>query len=265
MDSPEGDSALIAYQLPEQFDYEGIKDFIEAYRRAYPVKTQPNERIIDSTLYKTSDKAFELAAKQETEDSFNIQNDQYYVAQENGANNLNQNETEFVVQIAASIIPLTEQKLDSIYNGKREISIRREEGWYKYQTGTTSTYYKAKTILKSINVPDAFIVAYRGDQKLLLWKAILELKNKTRITYFVQIAASLAPLSQEKLNNIYSGDKDVRRIQEEGWYKYQIKAGNTYDAARRLKTRINVHGAFAVAYMNNKKIDIRQAIKITDQ
>ena len=170
----------------------------------------------------------------------------------------------FVVQIAASRKTMDEAGLKRIYKGELPIRSRFEDNWFKYQIGHTDSYLDIKQVKNNIDVKGAFIVAYDGDTKLKLWQAIRNAhSSNSQITFVVQIAASKTRLSNEKLNSIFSGNDHIIEIYEEGWYKYHIVCGNTYDAARRFKNLWGIKNSFIVAYKNNKKIDIRQAIEET--
>ena len=80
------------------------------------------------------------------------------------------------------------------------------------------------------------------------------------IEWHVQIAASRVPLTQNELSKIYSGDHSISLIIEEGWYKYRLKAGSSYSAAKEIKQSCNVPKAFIVAYYRAKKVPITRAI-----
>ncbi len=177
---------------------------------------------------------------------------------------INAEDITFVVQIAASRETMSESSLKRLYNGDLPIKSRLEDNWYKYQIGETNSYLDIKEIRKTVDVKGAFIVAYNGDTKLKLWQAIrIVHSSDDKIMFVLQIAASKTKLSDEKINSIFSGNDYVIEIYEEGWYKYHIVCGNTYDAARRFKNLWGIKNAFIVAYKNNTKIDIRQAIKET--
>lgn len=171
----------------------------------------------------------------------------------------------FVVQIAASKSPMSSQQLQRVYDGNKEIKLREEEDWYKYQIGRTNEYEQAKETLRETNVQGAFIVPYKGNEKLTLWQVLREQRtwSSKDLIFVVQIAASVSSLNDKQIQEIYNGTKKVKEIREGTWYKYQIEAGPTYDDARRLKNLLKIPGAFAVAYKNGQKIDIRKAINMT--
>ncbi len=73
----------------------------------------------------------------------------------------------YKVQIAADKIPLSQNTLRRIYNGHKEIKMISEEGWSKYSIGDFNTFSEAADYKKTINVNDAFVVAYRMVLRLI--------------------------------------------------------------------------------------------------
>jgi hypothetical protein len=170
----------------------------------------------------------------------------------------------FVVQIAASRDSMKESDINRIYKGELPVNYRFEDNWHKYQIGHTNSYLEIKQTKENVDVNGAFIVAYHGNEKLKLWQAIRRVhSSNNQIMFVLQISASKTQLSDEKINSIFSGNDHVIEIYEDGWYKYHIVCGNTYDAARRFKNLWGIRNSFIVAYKNNKKIDIREAIEKT--
>ena len=176
-----------------------------------------------------------------------------------------ENRIVFVVQIAASRVPLSKLEVKEIYSGNLKVYLKEEEGWYKYQVGHTFIYEEAKNTLKNVNVPGAFIAAYETNVKHKLWQAIRKSNiQPDKIIYKVQIAASKVELKNEHLKNIYNGNYKVEMIIEEGMFKYQIVAGNSFKEALSIRKECGVRGAFIVPYSNGKKISLKDAIKITE-
>lgn len=85
----------------------------------------------------------------------------------------------FRVQIAASRIEMSEKDLKRVYSGTKEISVFKEENWYKYYIGAYNSFFEANSVCHKSQVKGAFVVAYKGDQKLVLREAIRE-KNVTK-------------------------------------------------------------------------------------
>ena len=85
--------------------------------------------------------------------------------------------------------------------------------------------------------------------------------TNTKLYYQIQIAASKTPLSVKKIEKLYPNLTTVSSRFENGWYKYSIrKKFKTYAEASAYKTYINVNGTFIVAYLNNKKVTIKEAL-----
>ena len=87
------------------------------------------------------------------------------------------NRIEFVVQVAASRTKLSEYKINDIYSGHWPITVKFEDGWYKYQINAGSQLQNAMNILDNCGVERAFLVSYKNGQKLLLYKALQEYKT----------------------------------------------------------------------------------------
>jgi len=81
------------------------------------------------------------------------------------------------------------------------------------------------------------------------------------IKYYIQIAASATPLSNYALKRLYLIGDEIRIIQEEGWFKYQIPVNGGYEMAHDLITTKNLTQAFVVPYQNGLKINMEDAWK----
>ena len=179
----------------------------------------------------------------------------------------------FRVQVAANTVPLTKEQLSRIYKDDYPVEMMYEDGWYKYQVLGVRLFSDALRILRNAQVRGAFIVAYDKGVKHNLYTAVSRSKKIEKevqtygrkgrlneIEWHVQIAASRIPLTRNELSKIYSGDHDISLVIEEGWYKYRLKAGSSYNAAKEIKQNCNVPKAFIVAYYRAKKVPITRAI-----
>ena len=81
--------------------------------------------------------------------------------------------------------------------------------------------------------------------------------------FVVQIAASRSPLSETEKNKLVSPADNVRMVHEDGWYKYQIITGSSYQLTLNKCKLIGISKSFPVAYLSGEKIDMAQAIKMT--
>ena len=179
----------------------------------------------------------------------------------------------YKVQIAADKIPLSQNTLRRIYNGKKEIKMISEEGWSKYSIGDFNTFSEADNYKKTLNVSDAFVVAYKNSVKVDLFALKSERKKpayeKGKIAsdlpegliFKVQIAANKVKMSKNELNNIYKGDEPIDMITEDGWYKYSVGKSGTYEHAVNLKESVKVDGMFIVAYKDGIKVPLYLAMK----
>jgi hypothetical protein len=179
----------------------------------------------------------------------------------------------YKVQIAACRVPLDEATLQGIYNGPEDIVELTEENWNKYVIGEFTTYKAASRLRDKTKIPGAFVIAYLNGRRIMITPAMAYRKslgyNKTEgltpalIRYRIQIGASKIPVSEGYLKNMYSGPIAIDVMKEEGWYKYSLLAGKTFQEAQNLLNQVSIPGAFIVAYHKNMKVEIHTAIKLT--
>ena len=87
------------------------------------------------------------------------------------------------------------------------------------------------------------------------------MRSMANLKFHVQLAASKKPLSKWKIKRFYKGSKKIVTKHYDVWYKYSIGEFKTYEEAKAFIKTIKVRGAFVVAYQNDKKIDIQDAIR----
>ncbi|MBN2274979.1 MAG: hypothetical protein JXR41_10080 [Bacteroidales bacterium] len=179
----------------------------------------------------------------------------------------------FRIQVAAARAQLTKEQLTRIYAGAYAVEVIEEDGWYKYQLFGVRLYSDAIRILKDIPVKGAFISAYEDGNLTNLYKAVVKnrtlertvissgRKNLREIEFHVQLAASKFPIKQDDFSQLYSGSEPVALVIEDGWYKYRIKAGNSYNLAKQIKAGCGVEKAFIVSYKQARKINLYEAIR----
>ncbi len=176
----------------------------------------------------------------------------------------------FKVQIAASRVPLSIEKLHSIYNGGEILNNELEDGWYKYSIGRAfSTYRKAYDYRNSIGVKGAFVVAYKDGVKV---KDITEVaepidppskktksikyKTKTSATvYRLQILSSRKKASAQKLNNINTSSKYVLMCRSKGFFKYTLGDFGTAQEALKFRKKHSLINTTVVMYKNGKPLN----------
>jgi hypothetical protein len=86
----------------------------------------------------------------------------------------------YQVQIAAHTQQLTPKDIKDIYVGAIKVQEIREEGWYKYTLGRFQTFEEANKLLKAINVPKAFVVAYKNWKRVPIKEASGEPRPKSQ-------------------------------------------------------------------------------------
>ncbi len=178
----------------------------------------------------------------------------------------------FRVQIAASHTTLNKEQIAKIYGGSYPVELIEEDGWYKYQIPGVRLFSDAIKIIRDTKVKGSFINAYNNNDKMNLLDAVKMSKKIEKeiqtygrrgrikdVEFYVQVAASQIPLREDELAKIYSGSYKTTLMIEDGWYKYRIKAGNSYEEAENIKTSTGVSKAFIVAYDRAAKISLYQA------
>lgn len=86
------------------------------------------------------------------------------------------------------------------------------------------------------------------------------------IVYKVQILAVSEPASNETLEEIYTGSEVVEEQYDsyQKLYKYLIGHLDTYKEAKAMQESLDIPDAFVIAQKNGVRIDLGQAVQITD-
>ncbi len=80
------------------------------------------------------------------------------------------------------------------------------------------------------------------------------------IEFRVQIAAHTVPIEEGYIRTFYTGPDSIRETHEGSWFKYQIGSFDNYADADKLRISCRVPRAFVVAYQDNKKLTIKEAL-----
>ena len=233
-----------------------------------------------------TDMAYLQSQPQPVAGNFEADTDDFFSEEDNEV--IEDERIKYRVQIAASRQELSKEELRRIYTGNKEIKMHTEDGWYKYYIADEDLYSKALHVLFTSEVKGVFIAAYTPEgEKVDLRKAIASDNNEKQIVndsivapeadvvaenddieaieveginYRVQIAGSKRKLSEEKLKEIYTGDREIKMQKEDGLYKYYIADDPSYFEARQILNDSNVNGAFIVAYtQDSEKVDLQDA------
>ena len=81
------------------------------------------------------------------------------------------------------------------------------------------------------------------------------------VEFRVQIAAHTVQLKDDYIRSFYTGTDTVREFREGSWFKYQIGSFDTYQDADKLRLACRVPRAFVVAYQQEKKLTIKEALR----
>ena len=185
---------------------------------------------------------------------------------QNPANYYSYPDTYYYIQLAASRTPIEGSLLSSLNEYNDSITVRNEEGWYKYQINKTTNYKEALTKSEQLNVKGAFIVAYQNNEKQVLWKTLHKQQNHpkdTGLIFVVQVSANKVAVNNTQLNRLKEiANGEIREREENGWFKYQYVVGPSYKDALQKWKQIGSKTSFLVAYLNNEKIEMSKAIKI---
>lgn len=185
----------------------------------------------------------------------------------------------FRVQVLASrdiTEPHTVQKALSL---NEKVYMNEGNGWFRYSVGSFTKYWKAKEyrnlLVSRYNIYDAFVVAYREDDRMPLSGLSDEIAadnissqqsaTEQQFTFRVQILASLTDdvniMDFARVNGISEAihtEKDGR------WYKFTAGSFNDYQEALKYRdsmVRKGIRDAFVVAYENGIRVPLIKAIR----
>jgi len=88
----------------------------------------------------------------------------------------------FKVQIAAHIMPITDEYLNTVYRGDLKIDMIFEDDWYKYSIGRFKTFDEAEATHRECNIKKSFVVAYQSGKKISTTEAIQILQKNEAMT-----------------------------------------------------------------------------------
>lgn len=177
--------------------------------------------------------------------------------------------TFYKVQIASS----KKKMRTASYNFKGFKNVERVKvgAYYKYYLGKFSDKNEAEIYLKkakSKGYKSAFVVAFDTEAEKIEIPAELgekskETTSKNSVVYKVQLASSSKHIETKAPN--FKGLLEVHAVKVGNYYKYYLGNTNQYEKAKAYlkKARVkNYNSAFIVAFLNNKRIPLKEAIKI---
>jgi len=90
----------------------------------------------------------------------------------------------------------------------------------------------------------------------------VEVPKEEIVVFRVQIAAHTVQITDDYIKTFYTGSTKPIEVYEKKWYKYQIGNFDNYASADSLQKVCRVPRAFVVAYQNDKKLTIKEALQI---
>jgi hypothetical protein len=88
-------------------------------------------------------------------------------------------------------------------------------------------------------------------------------QTPSEVVFRIQLAASRTPLTKEKVAKLCSKPYPIDRTEENGWYKYYIATGNSYEHAKKVLNECGAVNAFIVPYKNGRRITLSEATQKT--
>jgi hypothetical protein len=82
------------------------------------------------------------------------------------------------------------------------------------------------------------------------------------VQFRVQIAAHTVQIEEDYIKTFYTESDSVIELREGSWFKYQIGTFDNFADADNLRIKCRVPRAFVVAYQDEKKLTIKEALKI---
>lgn len=90
--------------------------------------------------------------------------------------------------------------------------------------------------------------------------------KNVNVFFKVQIIATQKALSAAELRRIFKGDEIIHSEMEDGFYKYSVGRFKTYKEAEDYKKQRNLPpDAFIIAYKNNERIPVKEALELTNK
>ncbi len=176
----------------------------------------------------------------------------------------------YKIQVAASKELLSQNFLCDIYNGKEPVNLIVDGDWYKYQIGQYNNIEAARLEKVKCEAKNAFLVTYINGQKDKIENKIYtpEPKKKGReiitvsdtIIFKIQVAAEKQALSNYTIISKYRNFEKINIVYEDGLFKYFVGEFDNYFDALKVKNKLKNKEAFIVAYKNNNRIKLNEAI-----
>jgi hypothetical protein len=143
--------------------------------------------------------------------------------------------------------------------------------WNQYLNNETKSTKELATL--SNETTHAQEVINKGgslsSKHLVINKSVEKLENistktnssSTSVEFYIQLAASRTALSDSELDFVNPNNQQLRIIEEEKWFKYQLPVGSDYLTARRKVNNYPNKNSFLVAYKGMQKLSLWETVK----
>lgn len=118
----------------------------------------------------------------------------------------------------------------------------------------------------SLIMPNDSLLSHALTEPLLQDTVLIaaKLEDAPQVYFSVQFLADRNAISKERLAQMYDGPFEMLEHVADGWYRYSFGKFATLHEANQMKTRSGLQG-FVVAYLNEKRISIKEATAMLEQ
>ncbi|MBN3036801.1 MAG: hypothetical protein JW861_14545 [Bacteroidales bacterium] len=189
-------------------------------------------------------------------------------------------EVEFRIQIAALKDEVLPGQIAAEYRLGEDIKMDYSDGWYRYSVGSFSKYWKArefkKVLISRNHIEDAFVVAYRGDERLDLAGLLTGedyseagegtggITPEIDLLFRVQVMATTSSqVTTESIQQQLNISSEVYRERSGVWYQFTVGDFKDFQEAEKIRLELMTSGirdAFIVAYKNGRRVPLSEAI-----
>jgi hypothetical protein len=185
---------------------------------------------------------------------------------------------EFSVQIAASKTISDPAVIKKKFALSRSVDVRNLDGIYRFSVGRYIKFWRAREyrniLITRYGIEDAFIVAYKEGEKVMLYDLVKEYniqESQTRPVkskaFSVQVLATKDPnITSSQIREEYQADYEIYKEYDasDGIYRYSIGNFNTYNEAAKLRHQLKASGHsghFIIGFKDGKRVkDIKTII-----
>lgn len=169
----------------------------------------------------------------------------------------------YKIQIASSKKRITTYSYN--FKGFKNVERVKVDAYYKYYLGKYTSKVEADKVLRTAKkkgYKSAFIVPFNQGKNV---KAVISKisEREKEVYYKIQLASSATKVNTNSSN--FRGLKEVSVVKIGDYYKYYLGKTNSYKKAKKyLKSAKSAKykSSFIVAFLNNERITLKEALKI---